>query len=139
MTQKKPEVYVVDDERVIAETLAMILNGSGFKATAFADPLEALKADSKPSLDLLISDVMMPRMSGIELAIEFCRRYPNCRVLLLSGQAASANLLGKARSQGYDFEILTKPVQPEDLLAKLHSNWPNAQFDRHPNTEQNPS
>jgi DNA-binding NtrC family response regulator len=139
MSQNKPEVYVVDDERVIAETLALILNRAGFRATAFADPREALKADSKSSLDLLISDVVMPGMSGIDLAIEFCRRYPKCEVLLLSGQGATADLLDKARNQGYGFEILTKPVQPDDLLAKLSSRWPGKAKARPANIENSGS
>jgi hypothetical protein len=43
---------------------------------------------------------------------------PSCKVLLFSGQAATTNLLEKARTQGYEFEILSKPVHPADLLAR---------------------
>jgi DNA-binding NtrC family response regulator len=120
MGSQKPAVFVVDDERIIAETLAMILNQAGFAATAFEDPRQALTAAASGlPPDLLISDVVMPGMSGIELAIEFRRTYPDCRVLLFSGQAATANLLEIARSQGYDFDVLSKPVHPADLLARL--------------------
>lgn len=123
MTPRKHEVFVVDDERVIADTLAMILNQVGFSALAFGDPKQALlAAASGISPNLLISDVVMPGMSGIELAIEFRRRYPECRVLLFSGQAATAGLLETARDQGYDFEVLTKPVHPADLLARMRSD-----------------
>jgi CheY-like chemotaxis protein len=126
MRQQRPEVYVVDDEKVIAETLAMILNQAGFTAWAFEDPQEALRAAAFGSPpNLLISDVVMPGMSGIELAIRFRRAYTQCRVLLFSGQAATANLLELARSQGYDFEVLSKPVHPADLVAKLRSNLQN--------------
>ncbi len=121
MRQHKPEIYVVDDEKVIAETLAMILNQAGFVAIAFEDPRRALEAASGLSPDLLISDVVMPGMSGIELAIEFRRMHPECRVLLFSGQAATANLLEIAQNQGYDFEVLSKPVHPRDLLARLRT------------------
>lgn len=125
MRHQRPEVYVVDDEKVIAETLATILNQAGFTARPFEDPQEALNAAASGSPpDLLISDVVMPGMSGIELAIKFRRAYSECRVLLFSGQAATANLLEVARSQGYDFEVLSKPVHPADLLAKLRSNLP---------------
>jgi len=120
MDPSKPLVYVVDDERVIAETLAMILSQAGFTAYAFQDPrmaLAAAKANSSPNL--LITDVLMPEMSGIDLAIEFHRDYPRCKVLLFSGQSATANLLEAARGQGYEFELLQKPIHPADLLAKL--------------------
>ncbi len=120
MGHGKPVVYVVDDEKVIAETLAMILRQAGFTAFAFADPKQALAAaESNSPPDLLISDVAMPGMSGIELAIAFEETYPECKVLLFSGQATTANLLEIARSQGHDFEVLSKPVHPADLLARV--------------------
>lgn len=115
-------VYVVDDEKVIADTLAMILKQSGFGAVAFEDPCKALAAATEgPPPDLLISDVVMPGMSGIELAIQFQQSYPRCKVLLFSGQAVTADLLETARLQGYQFEVLQKPVHPSDLLAKLRA------------------
>jgi hypothetical protein len=46
---------------------------------------------------------------------------PKCKILLFSGQAATADLLDRARSQGHEFEILAKPVHPQDLLARLRS------------------
>jgi len=70
---------------------------------------------------LLISDVMMPEMSGIELALRIRESCPDCKVLLFSGQAATANLLEKARADGHDFELLSKPVHPSDLLAKIRA------------------
>jgi CheY-like chemotaxis protein len=114
-------VFVVDDEAVIAQTLAVILNKAGFHATAFDHPAKAIAAGAESAPDLLISDVMMPGMTGIELAIHFRKTLPDCRVLLFSGQAATADLLAQAREQGYDFDLLSKPVHPADLLAKLRN------------------
>jgi DNA-binding NtrC family response regulator len=122
MRDGKAIAYVVDDEKVIADTLAMILNRAGFSARAFQDPHDALAvAASSASPDLLISDVVMPGMSGIELGIQFRRCYPDCKVLLFSGQAITADLLDVARMQGHDFELMSKPVHPADLLAKLRA------------------
>jgi DNA-binding NarL/FixJ family response regulator len=61
----------------------------------------------------------MPGLSGIEVAIMVRDRLPNCRILLLSGQAATADLLENARTRGYDFEILAKPIHPALLLERL--------------------
>jgi CheY-like chemotaxis protein len=69
--------------------------------------------------ELIISDVIMPDMNGIEAAIRIRQILPTCKILLFSGQAATADLLEKARAQGHEFEILAKPVHPADLLAKL--------------------
>lgn len=115
-------VFIVDDEAIIAQTLAIILNQAGFMAIAFERPRDAIAAAVGAAPDLLISDVMMPEMTGVELAIHFRTFHPGCKVLLFSGQASTADLLNEARSQGYDFDLMTKPVHPVDLLAKLRSH-----------------
>ncbi len=114
-------VFVVDDEAVIADTLAIILNQAGFRATAFDRPEKAIAAQAESTPHLLISDVMMPGMTGIELAIQFRKVQPDCKVLLFSGQAATADLLEKARAERYDSELLSKPLHPVELLSKLNS------------------
>ena len=120
-TPAKSKVLVVDDERVIADTLAMILSQSGFDARSVYTGEKAveLAADWKP--DMLISDVIMADLNGIEAAIRIRALLPKIKILLFSGQAATADLLEKARAKGYEFEILAKPVHPQDLLARLRS------------------
>lgn len=115
----KPKVLVVDDERVIADTLAIILNQSGFDASAVYTGTDAVETARSQEPDLIISDVIMPDMNGIEAAIRIRQILPDCKILLFSGQAATADLLEKARLEGHEFEILAKPVHPQDLLAKL--------------------
>lgn len=118
----QPSVFVVDDEEVIASSLAMILRfHGGFRARAFTKPLEALEAARLEAPDLLITDVVMPQLSGIDLAIQVSELCPDCKVLLFSGQAATAHLLQAARVNGHDFELLAKPVGPADLLAKIRN------------------
>lgn len=115
----KPKVLVVDDERVIADTLAIILNQHGFEASAVYTGTGAVERARTVHPDLIISDVIMPDMNGIEAAIHIRGFLPECKILLFSGQAATADLLESARAQGHEFEILAKPVHPQDLLAKL--------------------
>ncbi len=115
----KPKVLVVDDERVIADTLAIILNKAGFEASAVYTGTGAVERARSDRPDLIISDVIMPDMNGIEAAINIRAFLPGCKILLFSGQAATADLLESARAKGHDFEILAKPVHPQDLLAKL--------------------
>ena len=120
-TAPKPRVLVADDEQVIANTLAIILNQAGFDARAVFSGEKAVEALDSFQPDMLISDVIMTGMTGIEAAIITRGRLPKCKILLFSGQAATADLLEKARTQGHEFEILAKPVHPTDLLAKLRS------------------
>jgi CheY-like chemotaxis protein len=115
----RPKVLVVDDERVIADTLAMILNQSGFQARAIYSGEGAVAAATSFEPDMLISDVIMADLNGIDAAIRIKELLPAIKVLLFSGQAATADLLDNARKQGYEFEILAKPVHPQDLLNKL--------------------
>lgn len=115
----KPKVLVADDERVIADTLAMILNQSGFDARAVYSGEKALDLASTFQPDMLISDVIMADLNGIETAISIRALLPQIKILLFSGQAATADLLEKARARGYEFEILAKPVHPQDLLSRL--------------------
>jgi CheY-like chemotaxis protein len=117
--QIKGHVNVVDDHRVTAHALAAILKSSGFDATAFTDPSVALESTLKLTPDLLISDVMMPGMSGIELGDHFHTSFSHCNEWLFSGLATTATLLGAAREQGDDSTLLAKPINPKDLLAAI--------------------
>ena len=118
-TNGKRKVLVVDDERVIADTLAIILNQHGYEAAAAYSGNEAVERARAIEPDLIISDVIMQDMNGIEAAIHIRKFLPACKILLFSGQAATADLLENARAQGHEFEILAKPVHPTDLLNKL--------------------
>jgi CheY-like chemotaxis protein len=118
-TPSKPRVLVADDEQVIANTLAIILNQAGFEARAVYSGEKVLESLESFQPDMLISDVIMTGMTGIEAAIATRERMPSCKILLFSGQATTADLLEKARLEGHEFEILAKPVHPTDLLAKL--------------------
>jgi CheY-like chemotaxis protein len=115
------KVFVVDDESVIAATLAIILNQSGFQAESFTNPVQALEQARTTRPDLIISDVMMPEMTGIELAIAIKNECPECKILLFSGQAATADLLKTAREQGNEFHLLMKPIHPADLLQSIRT------------------
>jgi DNA-binding NtrC family response regulator len=112
-------VFVVDDEKVIADTLASILKQNDYDAKPFYSGESAMQEGEVSPPQLLISDIAMPRMSGIDLALYFRNRDPACKVLLFSGQANTADLLRRADEEGHHFEILNKPIHPADFLAKL--------------------
>jgi CheY-like chemotaxis protein len=117
--EKKPLVLVVDDERIIADTLSTILSRSGFATMTAYDGLAGLEIARSARPDLVISDVMMPGMTGVELAIIVTQTIPSCKILLFSGQAATVDLLEKAREAGHTFTTLTKPVHPTDMLKRV--------------------
>jgi CheY-like chemotaxis protein len=79
----------------------------------------ALEVAGELKPDVLISDVIMTGMTGIEAAIHILEVVPTCRVILFSGQAATADLLERAEAKGHRFELLAKPVHPQVLLDHL--------------------
>jgi CheY-like chemotaxis protein len=119
---KQTTALVVDDEHIIADTLAAILEANGFAASVAYSGESALEKMRSGSPDVVISDVVMPGMSGIELAIAIRDSCPACKILLFSGNAATGNLLETARRRGYEFPLLSKPVPPRELL-RLLSDW----------------
>jgi CheY-like chemotaxis protein len=117
MSRHRRHVFVVDDEVQITQTLALILTREGFRVSAFNYPLEALESMKTTAPDLLISDIMMPQLSGVELAIRTSLSRPQCKILLFT--ASTADLLQHARANGHNFRLLRKPVHPSELLQEI--------------------
>jgi DNA-binding response OmpR family regulator len=110
-------IYLVDDEELITKSLAHILRNEGFVVTSFNNPLKALSRMKTDAPDVLISDVMMPELSGIDLAMETRKVLPGCKILLFSG--AADDLLHTAGGQGIEFRLLSKPLHPVRLLEEI--------------------
>jgi len=114
-------VLVIDDEQVIADTLKMIFAEEGFDAHAVYSGAAALEQARLLKPNFIVSNVILPGANGIETALAICRILPNCKVILISGQAATTDVLEKARAEGHEFEIFAKPVEPEILIQRLRS------------------
>src|ERR1700721_2379672 len=104
------KILIADDEHVIADTLAVILRRNGFETVAVYDGQAAVENARLWKPHLLLSDVMMPGMNGIEVAVRVCKTLPDCRVLLFSGHAVSSDLLRDSRVLGHNFEVIKKPL-----------------------------
>ena|SRR5579864_329273 len=118
---KQLRVSVVDDEVLIASSFAMVLCNQGFDASFFTEPLQAIQAARYYAPDLLISEISMPMLSGIELAIKVQKQCPNCKVLLLSGRPDITDLLTISRAKGHHFDVLPKPIHPTALLREIQA------------------
>lgn len=108
---------VVDDEPAIADTLVMILKQSNYDAVAVYSAEEAIAMCAVFSPDVVLSDVVMGRLSGFDLAIHIAENHPGCRIILMSGH--NYHQPDVARSLARGFEFLPKPVYPADLLGYL--------------------
>ena len=112
-------ILIAGDERTIAIMLRAILKQSGYEAVAAYDGQRALATAIIWHPDIFLSDVVMPRMNGIEAATLIRKLLPACRVLLISGNIDTAGLVRRAAAEGQDFPILLKPVHPAELLQRL--------------------
>ena len=112
-------VLVIDDEKHIADTLVMILQMSGWEATAAYDGKGALQRLDAFRPRVVISDVIMPGMNGIEVCEAIQSRYPACHIFLSSGRPSTSELLNEAQQKGFHWELLPKPIDPQELREKL--------------------
>ena len=110
---------VIDDETEIADSLAEILSAHGYDAVAFYSGKTAIDFARKQCPDLVVSDVIMPKMNGVDTVLAIREMCPDTRILLFSGQAGTSDVLAKARAQGQEFELLSKPIHPDQLLKRL--------------------
>lgn len=117
----RPHVLVVDDENLIADSVAAILNRNGFDAVARYSGVAALASLEVRYPDIVVSDAMLPDLDGIQMALSLRLACPKLRVVLFSGNVATASLIELATGDGYSFELLTKPVHPADLLRTLRA------------------
>lgn len=109
-------ILIVEDEKVVADTLGQILSAQGYNIRVAYSAEAATEKHDYWAPELAILDVMLPKMNGIELAVVLKGNYPNCHVLLFSGQPSVETLVEKAKSEGHVFDILAKPVHPSVML-----------------------
>lgn len=112
-------LLVVEDESLVRKLVFQILSGCGYKVIEASNGCDALEklGDPLPHLDLIVTDVMMDRMGGIELALNLNRLYPDVDVLFMSRYAAETYVFPQSdRGESY---FLGKPFSPVDFLKKV--------------------
>jgi CheY-like chemotaxis protein len=117
--EARPKILVVDDERLLADTTAAILRHAGFETRIVYDGFAALEVAGSFRPDYILTDIMMPAMNGVELAIAITKMYPVTKIMLFSGQAGISEILEQSKAKGFDFPLLAKPVHPAKLIEGL--------------------
>ena len=118
-TPRKPVVLVVDDNYGVANTLALVLQASGYVTAVAYSGKEAVEMMSGIAADAAIVDVNLPDVDGVRTAVEICNRLPNCKILLMSGHPDAISLLDRMKGEGVNFQVLPKPMQPPELLDAI--------------------
>lgn len=115
-------VLVIDDDHAVADTLVLVLKYKGYDAVAAYSGEDGLELAKQGAYKILITDVMMNPLNGIEVALAMRAQCPDCKILLMSGNELTADLLTKAEREGHQFEILAKPVHPAYLFDFLRDH-----------------
>lgn len=114
------KILIMDDEKIVADTLAIIFSKNGFECRVSYTATEALIHVDTFCPDLLVCDVTMPDMNGLDAASTILKRCPYCRVIVLTGQYSN---LAPARAWAKQYpgsaKVLTKPLMPDVLLREV--------------------
>jgi CheY-like chemotaxis protein len=115
----KRKILVVDDEQMVADTLGIIFQKRGFECRVSYTGAEALACTENFCPELLLCDLSMPGMSGLEVVWNVTQKCPKCRVLLLTGYYSNLGSARRwARNHSASSRVMTKPVLPALLLQE---------------------
>ena len=111
-------ILVVDDDAAVLLTTARLLERAGFETLPIGTPAEALELIASQPVDVVLSDVVMPEMNGLELAAAVRERHPGIEVVLMSGFTPAALVRHKLTGESAP-AILQKPVARDELVAAV--------------------
>jgi len=114
-------ILIVEDEATIADTLALILSSRGYEVRVAYSAEKAIEIISAWEPQFAVVDVMLPMMNGIDFSIVLKDNYPNCQILLSSGQPNTNGLLEEAIKKGHSFEVFAKPLHPTFILEAVEN------------------
>lgn len=117
------QILVVDDEESIRDLCTRVLTRAGFAVATASNGEDAMRSLGEKLFDLVISDIRMPGMSGLEVLQAAKTSFPGIRVVLITG-FGTAETVARARQSGAD-RVLTKPFNPMELLAAVREILPN--------------
>lgn len=121
MNGKRTEILVVDDDVLIREALAVVLEMAGYTVAQAADGLHALESLAARPADLVVTDLRMPRMDGYGLVSRLRRRRPRVPIIVLTGEAPGREMKALAGGNGDRIAVLHKPVVESALLRAVDS------------------
>jgi DNA-binding NtrC family response regulator len=110
-------VWVVDDDDSVREVLTAMLTELGYEVKAYADPHEALTAYLPGVTDIIVTDLRMPKMSGLELTRALLVKDPEAIVMVLTGYPSIPDAVEAVKSGATDF--LSKPCRMEEIRIRL--------------------
>jgi two-component system nitrogen regulation response regulator NtrX len=124
----KPTILIVDDEKNIRRSVQMICTGEGYGTKTAEDAEAALKVLAAGSVDLVLLDISMPGMDGLQLLDKIHQDYPELVAIMISGNATVQNAVRATKEGAYDF--IEKPISKEKLLISIQNALQNRNLQR---------
>ncbi|MDZ7262099.1 MAG: response regulator, partial [candidate division KSB1 bacterium] len=115
MSQQKEKILIADDEEYIIEGLTALLQEEGYQVASARDGAEALEILTKDDFALILADLKMPQLDGLQLLAEMKNRGILTEVIIITGKGTIATAVEAMKAGAYDY--LTKPVEPERLKS----------------------
>ncbi len=110
-------ILIIDDENLFREDLAFMLQREGYDCATAEDAERGLERLNEFKPDIVLSDIVMPGKSGIELLSDIAREQPNCAVIIMTAFGTLETAIDAFRKGAVDYVL--KPVVPGDLLRKI--------------------
>ena len=127
MNETAKNILIVDDIDAVRKALALILEDEGYNILQASNGLEALNLLDNLDIDLIITDILMPEMDGIELVTEVNAKFPHQKIILISGGGrqidnnSNFDYLGQASRLTGISHVLKKPFNPEEIIGLIDS------------------
>jgi DNA-binding NtrC family response regulator len=115
----KTKLLIIEDEKITRRSLSDILSGEGYEVSAAEDGEEGMRLFTDVRPDIVITDLRLPKLSGIEILTRIMQADPNCKVILITAFASVETAIQSLKIGAYDY--LTKPFSPEKLISILRN------------------
>ncbi len=125
---RRPRILVVDDDRLVQDSLSRLLGAQNYEAMTAGGGQQALAAVERMQFDVVLLDLNMPGMSGVDVLGELARRGVATPVIVVSGDNAIDSAVSALRNGAADF--IRKPYKPEELLKRIDNTLSNHQLER---------
>ncbi len=119
MLEEKTSVLIVDDNKSLCRVLSYILNQIGYATTIASDGLEAIKMAAETPFDIILMDIRMPHMNGVEAFKEIKKLRPDAAVVMMTAYSVE-ELVQEALEEGA-FGIVYKPLDTEKIVTLIET------------------
>lgn len=116
--EKKPRLLIVDDEAIVCRMARRTLEHEGYEVVTFTDSVQALAAIRSEHFDLIITDLKMKEVDGMQLLSAAKERWPDVPVIMLTAFATMDTAVESLRKRAFDY--FSKPVKLDELKASVH-------------------